>query len=113
QGLVQVNPRTGETRPLGLQPPPRAGAAARPTEVQARIRVALPRAEEAIRQIEGFLGFDPTTGTFAEGGGRVPVESFLGRVTPGRFLQPEDVQAYDRAAAAAASATPRVAPGAA
>jgi len=116
QGLVQVNPRTGETRPLGLQPPPRATAgagASRPTEVQARIRVALPRAEEAMRQIEDFLGFDPETGEFAEEGGRVPVESFLGRVTPGRFLQPEDVQAYDRAAEAVASAILRVESGAA
>lgn len=116
QGWALVNPVTGEAKLLGLDVPPRATEAAGPgriTETQARLRVAYARAAPALEQIERFLGYDPTTGTFAEGGGRVPVESFLGQITPGRFFQSGDVQAYDRAAEAIASAILRVESGAA
>lgn len=116
QGWALVDPVTGEAKLLGLDVPPRATEAAGPgriTETQARLRVAYARAAPALEQIERFLGYDPTTGTFAEGGGRVPVESFLGQITPGRFFQSGDVQAYDRAAEAIASAILRVESGAA
>lgn len=114
QGLVQVNPRTGQTRPLGLQAPPRATGSGRPiTEGQAKMQVALSRAEPALRTIEAFLGYDPETDTFAEGGGRVPEESFIGRITPGRYFQSPEIQAYDQAAEAIASAILRIESGAA
>ncbi|HEX6939363.1 MAG TPA: hypothetical protein VF158_08120 [Longimicrobiales bacterium] len=114
-GIVQVNPRTGEVRPLGLQAPPRSTGLGgrRMTEMQAKMRVAYARAVPALRQIEQFLGYDPETGQFAAGGGDVPEESFLGRLTPGRYFQSPEVQAYDRAAEAVASAILRVESGAA
>lgn len=116
QGWALVNPVTGEARLLGLDVPPRATEAAGPgriTETQAKMRVAYSRAAPALEQIERFLGYDPVTDTFAEGGGRVPEESFLGRVTPGRYFQSAEIQAYDQAAEALASAILRIESGAA
>lgn len=74
-----------------------------PTEVQTRIRVTLPRAEEAVDRLEEFIN---------ERGG-VPTTTWLDRVTPGAYAQPSDVQVYNQAARAAASAILRIESGAA
>jgi len=115
QGWALVDPITGETRllGLGLPPHPTAADAQRVTETQAKMRVAYARAADALREIEEFLGYDPVTDMFRSENMRVPEESFLGRITPGRYLQRADVQAFDRAAEAIASSILRVESGAA
>ena len=113
QGWAFGDLTTGDIRPVGIQLPPRASTERPPTETQSKMRVALSRAEPALRQIEAFLGYDPATDSFAPGRGRVPEESFLGRYTPGRYFQSPEVQAYDQAAEALVSAILRIESGAA
>lgn len=85
----------GEDEQTGIQP---ASA-----EARTRILVGLPRAEQAMETIERFVTEE----------GDIPETSFLDRVTPGRYFQPESVQEYNAAANALATAILRVESGAA
>lgn len=107
EGSWAFNPKTLEVRPLqapgGGRLTPRPTGTNRPSEMQARMRVAYSRAIPALQRIESFLNES----------GRIPETSFLDKVTPGRYFQPEDVQAYNQAAEAIASAILRIESGAA
>lgn len=112
-GLFSFDQRTGQVSPVAaggsqVRPPAKVpGAGPRPTEVQTRIQVATPRAKDSLQYIENYL-------TQPDGSlGSVPEESFLGRALPGRYLQGEEVQRFDQAADAIASAILRVESGAA
>lgn len=111
-GFVQINPRTGATRPVtsgdGKQigpPPPREPAPpqprnpVRPTERQSQILAVLPAAKVALGQINDYL---------AEKGGTVPGTAWLAKignaVTPGQRFVPEEAQAYQQAALVIANA---------
>ena len=87
----------------GAPPTPRAQA--RPTEVQNRFRIVLPRAETSLGTIESLLG---------EFQGRVPESTLLGRLPfGGQHATPEDEQTYNQAAEALATAILRAESGAA
>lgn len=100
--------RVAEARARGTAagtPPRPEGAGARPTEAQMRFGLGLARAEPAFQQIEQLMELF---------GGRVP-ETSLFRVVPGlgQYATPADVQAYNQAAEAIASAILRAESGAA
>jgi hypothetical protein len=113
--LYERNPRTGQTRAVTL--PGGAPAAAKGEtgdipmanpESRTRILMGLPRAEQALGELERFL-IDPESEDLRS----VPETAFLDRITPGRYFQPEDVQAYKAAGERLASAILRVESGAA